>query len=1180
MAFISKLKLKNFLSFKEEQEFTFDSTVNIVCGRNGSGKSNVYMAFCHIFTDMYDKQPMTERIRTIFDSGKHGSEAHIVVEVIGRETELENNNISVIEKTITSYKQQLFFNEQPISREDLTISLEALGFQCLNKYLILKQGQIMSAKDFDGDGLLKIILEFFKIGESKVWDSKCRNVHAVCKEKQRLVMSNLNPRQQLYSSFQEKLNDYDKSSSLNVLGSAISKKINLAEHGDAAADIERISKMVGICEFSRDQLLGEKEELLKDVAQINTLISKCHSEKNAVMDKIDYNEEEKFKKCAAKKNNKAALDDVKFKLDEVTGKKTAIRNQIAQASNDLDIAQNDFNLLQREVNETVASEKDNLFKKIVSISKDLNKKKELKMLLQNGSSQQRTVEINSEIQKLMELLDEEKAKAASLDIKHAQMETDIQSTNEAIEGYKSKISHLDETIAGTKGRIEGLLTQRNAITPYLDEIKKSLIDHPLPSSPSEEYYGKLGRYGLKAIEKHFNYKNFFDIKGNNYSQYADTYLGTICDVFDCNDDLARKCVQLAVSKSTLLGIVVGKTDEAKAVKNILDEVGIKEKTDIYPLESYRETSVQRVDEPDVQPLIDVLSFEKKFKNLMIATFGNWYIVDNLERARTIIKEYGINCITRDNFSVYKRGGPIECGSYSTPRNTIEDRRKFLQDQEDYVKELTSYERLQSGMITKNRELDTISGQINTLGNELNSIEEEKTAIEYDLYSKVTRLKDLERCILYVDKDIQSTTEKMNGLDLKISELTDIRDTKMDKQDKENLFKEIDNLEGELKRCSDQMNALVKRNKSLLKLSELGEKIEFLKGQHETFTKMLNDDMNEGPLSTLKNELQQQIKDLENDIKILEDIGENLSDNKSEIELKYAELNKEKESLTKSLNNVYANIDKFMCKIKDLQQQLDKYNGHNERLSQYQLTVQEEHAFKEYENSNIDELKEELRKINSRLESVSLLRSEYIEEIRDHINDYNSMLDSSTTVSNDLEELSNTIEILSTGKDQEFIEGSKFIFAHAGTLFKRFFPNGKIELSFTCRRSVSLERLTIKDLKGIKEKVKTSDTGGYIECGLSGGQKNVISLCLIIACHIHFSCPFMCFDEIEADLDPVFRTVFVEIIRDLLSKNQIFITTFREETTQIGGTFYEITSTDEGSVASRINKEQALELIER
>uniref|UniRef100_A0A0K0FKM3 SMC_N domain-containing protein n=1 Tax=Strongyloides venezuelensis TaxID=75913 RepID=A0A0K0FKM3_STRVS len=67
--------LRSFLTY--EVKFTFDSTVNIVCGMNASGKSNVYTAFCHIFTDMYDKQPMTERIRTIFDYGKDDSEARI-----------------------------------------------------------------------------------------------------------------------------------------------------------------------------------------------------------------------------------------------------------------------------------------------------------------------------------------------------------------------------------------------------------------------------------------------------------------------------------------------------------------------------------------------------------------------------------------------------------------------------------------------------------------------------------------------------------------------------------------------------------------------------------------------------------------------------------------------------------------------------------------------------------------------------------------------------------------------------------------------------------------------------------------------------------------------------------------------------------------------------------------------
>uniref|UniRef100_A0A0K0FKM2 Uncharacterized protein n=1 Tax=Strongyloides venezuelensis TaxID=75913 RepID=A0A0K0FKM2_STRVS len=184
------------------------------------------------------------------------------------------------------------------------------------------------------------------------------------------------------------------------------------------------------------------------------------------MNKINQNEEENFRKCALRKNKKAALDDT---------------------SNDLDIAQNNFDLLQRKVDKTITSEKDDLFKKIASISKNLDKKKELKMLLQNGYSQQRTAEIDSEIQKLMKLLGEEKTIVASSDTKHSQMKTDIQSTNAVIEGHKSKVSHLDETIAGTKGRIKELLSQKNAIIPHLDMIKMCFIDsshlhHPQKST--------------------------------------------------------------------------------------------------------------------------------------------------------------------------------------------------------------------------------------------------------------------------------------------------------------------------------------------------------------------------------------------------------------------------------------------------------------------------------------------------------------------------------------------------------------------------------------------------------------------------------------------------------------------------------------------------------------------------
>ncbi|TVU26601.1 hypothetical protein EJB05_29155, partial [Eragrostis curvula] len=99
--------------------------------------------------------------------------------------------------------------------------------------------------------------------------------------------------------------------------------------------------------------------------------------------------------------------------------------------------------------------------------------------------------------------------------------------------------------------------------------------------------------------------------------------------------------------------------------------------------------------------------------------------------------------------------------------------------------------------------------------------------------------------------------------------------------------------------------------------------------------------------------------------------------------------------------------------------------------------------------------------------------------------------------------------------------------------------------------------------------------------LSGGQKAVVALALIFAIQKCDSAPFYLFDEIDAALDPQYRTAIASMIRCLADKDgiQFITTTFRPELVKLADKIYRVTQQNRVSSINVASKEEALKFIE-
>lgn len=98
--------------------------------------------------------------------------------------------------------------------------------------------------------------------------------------------------------------------------------------------------------------------------------------------------------------------------------------------------------------------------------------------------------------------------------------------------------------------------------------------------------------------------------------------------------------------------------------------------------------------------------------------------------------------------------------------------------------------------------------------------------------------------------------------------------------------------------------------------------------------------------------------------------------------------------------------------------------------------------------------------------------------------------------------------------------------------------------------------------------------------LSGGQKSLVALATVFAIQKCDPAPFYLFDEIDANLDPQYRTAVANMIHSLSDSAQFITTTFRTEMLAHADQFYGVYfDKQKVSTIATIRKEDAAEFIE-
>ncbi|KAL0390712.1 UNVERIFIED_CONTAM: Structural maintenance of chromosomes protein 3 [Sesamum calycinum] len=314
-------------------------------------------------------------------------------------------------------------------------------------------------------------------------------------------------------------------------------------------------------------------------------------------------------------------------------------------------------------------------------------------------------------------------------------------------------------------------------------------------------------------------------------------------------------------------------------------------------------------------------------------------------------------------------------------------------------------------------------------------------------------------------------------------------------------------------------------------------------------------------------------------------------------------NKELEDIKVEKDNLKGVEDKYQSTLQDeakeLEQLLAKKNMYVAKQEEYSKKIRElgplsSDAFETYKRKSIKELHKLLHKCNEQLQQFSHVNKKALDqyvnftEQREDLQRRQAELDAAD------EKIKELISVLDMRKDESIERTFKGVAKHFREVFSELVQGGHgflVMMKKKDNNDVDNDQDDDEpgpaEVEGRVEKyigVKVSFTGqGETQSmkQLSGGQKTVVALALIFAIQRCDPAPFYLFDEIDAALDPQYRTAVGNMVRRLadMANTQFITTTFRPELVKVADKIYGVTHKNRVSRVNVVSKEDALDFIE-
>uniref|UniRef100_A0A2K5DV47 Structural maintenance of chromosomes protein 2 n=1 Tax=Aotus nancymaae TaxID=37293 RepID=A0A2K5DV47_AOTNA len=732
------------------------------------------------------------------------------------------------------------------------------------------------------------------------------------------------------------------------------------------------------------------------------------------------------------------------------------------------------------------------------------------------------------------------AKQAQMKLKHAQQELKNkqaevkkmdsgyrkdQEALEAVKRLKEKLEAEMKKLNYEENKEESLLEKRRQLSRDISRLKET-YEALLARFPNL-------RFAYKDPEKNWN---------------RNCVKGLVASLISVKDTSATTALEL-VAGERLYNVVV---DTEVTGKKLLERGELKRRYTIIPLNKISARCIapetlrvaQNLVGPDnVHVALSLVEYKPELQKAMEFVFGTTFVCDNMDNAKKVAfdKRIMTRTVTLGG-DVFDPHGTLSGGARSQA----------------------------ASILTKFQELKDVQDELRIKENELQALEEElaglkNTAEKYRQLKQQWEMKTEEADLLQTKLQQSSYHKQQEELDALKKTIEESEETlKNTKEIQKKAEEKYEVLENKMK------NAEAEREQEL---KDAQKKLDCAKTKADASSKKMKEKQQEVEAITL--ELEELKREHTSYKQQLEAVNEAIKFYESQIEVMAAEVAKNKELVNKAQEEVtkqkevitaqdtvikakYEEVAKHkeqnndsQLKIKELDHNISKHKREAEdgaakvskMLKDYDWINTERHLFGQsnsaydFKTNNPKEAGQRLQKLQEMKEklgrNVNMRAMNVLTEAEER---YNDLMKKKRIVENDKSKILTTIEDLDQKKNQALNIAWQKVNKDFGSIFSTLLPGANAMLA-------PPEGQTVLD--GLEFKVALGNTWKENLTELSGGQRSLVALSLILSMLLFKPAPIYILDEVDAALDLSHTQNIGQMLRTHFTHSQFIVVSLKE-----------------------------------
>ncbi|XP_060555176.1 LOW QUALITY PROTEIN: structural maintenance of chromosomes protein 2-like [Ruditapes philippinarum] len=1146
--YIKSMVIDGFKSYAQRTEiYGFDQLFNAITGLNGSGKSNILDSICFLLgiTNLSHVRA-TNLQELVYKNGQAGiTKATVSITFdnldkkqspLGYE---QYDEITITRQVVVGGRNKYLINGSNANNTRVQDLFRSVQLNVNNPHFLIMQGRITKVLNMKPPEILSMIEEAAgtRLYESKKEaaqrtiekkDMKLKEIDTVLKEDITPTITKLKEERSSYLEFQKINRELEH---LNKL--YIAYQFLCAEEKKKKS-AEELTQMQEGMKKLQDRMVEIDEKVKELDTVISELERKRDEESGSVMKKLEdtLSENKKLEALA-----QSAVDDKKDGLKAENKRK----KELTKNSND-----NTSAIKGREKDlEKIAKELESLQKQSEAdqdahVAAQKHYQAVSAGLSSNDDGQAATlndqlITAKSEISNA-----ETEAKQAAMKLKHAQQElkkkeSDLKKTEQ---GYK-KDKQAYDNVAQNLNKLEAELKKLN-----YEEGKDEMLETQRRTLSQEvnRLQDKMETLEARFPHLHFDYKN--PEKNFDRSKVS----GLVCKLIKVKDVKTATALEVAAG-GKLYNVVV---DTEQTGKQLLQKGELRRRYTIIPLNKISSRYIPNdvvkqaeglVGKDNVHTALSLIGFDNNLKAAMEFVFGSTFVCTDMNVAKKVTFDDRIQkrSVTLGGDS-FDPAGTLTGGARAQTSSILEKLQEFTEVEQQLRQK-------QDQLAKVEQELHNIRGvaqRFTKLKQEYDLKQQEVEHLKEKLeqgshHQQLEEINTLKENIVDYEETAKRTEEIKKKNSTKVKDLEN--KIKNAKQIREKELKDAEQAVTKAKKKTEESSKIMKQKSQ--EVDSIKLEVEELKKEITSYDEQL---------ATVEETIKQYQSQLE-------ELDGKASEAKEVVKAAQEEVNKQKALLKACDKDIGAKVSEQKTlqkehhnseiKIKELDNKIVKFQKDTKDASKlvehmletYEWIVDERKQFNQPNTAydfKVNDPKESERRIQKLTETKEKLARNVNMRAMNMLGkaeeQYQDLMKKRKIVLNDKAKISAVILELDEKKNEALKKAWEQVNKDFGSIYSTLLPGARAKLAPPEGQSV---------LDGLEVKVGFGDVWKDSLSELSGGQRSLIALSLILAMLLFKPAPIYILDEVDAALDISHTQNIGQMIKSHFKHSQFIVVSLKD-----------------------------------